>query len=67
VVATPTPTPVPTPPLGTPPSAVPEATPVPSGEVALAPGGSLRVSDSGASQGLLESIAAGIAGLFFGN
>ena len=67
VVATPTPTPVPTPPLVTTPSAVPEATPVPSGEVALAPGGSLRVSDSGASQGLLESIAAGIAGLFFGN
>jgi uncharacterized protein YkwD len=67
VVATPTPTPVPTPPLGTTPSTVPEATPVPSGEVALAPGGSLRVSDSGASQGLLESIAAGIAGLFFGN
>jgi uncharacterized protein YkwD len=67
VFATPTPTAVPTPPLVTTPSAVPEATPVPSGEVALAPGGSLRVSDSGASQGLLESIAAGIAGLFFGN
>jgi hypothetical protein len=42
-------------------------TPEPSGEVALASGGSLRVADPAASQGLLESIAAGIAGLFFGN
>ena len=49
------------------PGAAPGSTPLPSGEVVLAPGGSLRVSDPGASQGLLESIAAGIAGLFFGN
>jgi hypothetical protein len=33
----------------------------------LAPGGTLRIADPVASQGLLESIAAGIAGLFFGN
>jgi len=41
--------------------------PEPSGEVALAPAGSLRVTNPAASQGLFESIAAGIAGLFFGN
>ena len=64
---TPTPSPVATPTPVPSPSAVPAATPVPSGEVAVAPGGSLRVADSTASQGLLESIAAGIAGLFFGN
>jgi uncharacterized protein YkwD len=41
--------------------------PSPSGEVAIAGGGSLRVTDPPAPQGLLESIAAGVAGLFFGN
>lgn len=49
------------------PSADPGLTPAPTGEVAVAPGGSLRVSDSASGPGLLESIAAGIAGLFFGN
>jgi uncharacterized protein YkwD len=59
--------PVPTPSLRLPPSAAPGSTPVASGEVAVAAGSSLRVTDPAASQGLLESIAAGIAGLFFGN
>jgi uncharacterized protein YkwD len=49
------------------PSADPGTTPAPTGEVAVAPGSSLRVSDSAGGPGLLESIAAGIAGLFFGN
>jgi hypothetical protein len=35
--------------------------------VAIAAGSSLRVSAPAAGPGLLESIAAGIAGLFFGN
>ena len=48
------------------PSTDPGPTPAPTGEVAVAPG-SLRVSDPAAGPGLLESIAAGIAGLFFGN
>jgi hypothetical protein len=48
-------------------STAPEPTPAPTGEVAVAPGGSLRVTDSASGPGLLESIAAGIAGLFFGN
>ena len=48
-------------------STAPGPTPAPTGEVAVAPGGSLRVSASASGPGLLESIAAGIAGLFFGN
>jgi uncharacterized protein YkwD len=59
--------PSPTPPLDATPSPLPGLTPAPSGEVASAPGGTLRIADPAASQGLLESIAAGIAGLFFGN
>ena len=58
---------IPTAPISGQPSLAPGPSPVPSGEVALAPGGSLRVSDPATSPGLLESIAAGIAGLFFGN
>ncbi len=50
-----------------PPGANPAPTPAPSGEVALAAGSSLLVSDPAGGQGLFESIAAGIAGLFFGN
>ena len=78
--AAPTPTPTPSPsPVASPsltstpsPSLVPSpsasaASPVPSGEVALTGQTSLRVGDPPAPQGLLESIAAGIAGLFFGN
>ena len=49
------------------PGPLPGLTPAPSGEVAAVPGGTLRVADPATSQGLLESIAAGIAGLFFGN
>ena len=49
------------------PSSAPTPAPEPSGEVAGAAPGSLRVTDPGASQGFFESIAAGIAGLFFGN
>jgi uncharacterized protein YkwD len=44
-----------------------QPSPAPSGEVAVAGGGSLRITDPPASQGFFESIAAGIAGLFFGN
>ena len=58
---------LPTPPISPGPSPAPVISPVPSGEVALAPGGSLRVTDPTSTPGLLESIAAGIAGLFFGN
>jgi uncharacterized protein YkwD len=70
---TPTPTPTPNPtssPIGTPTptsTASLEPSPAPSGEVAVAPGRSLRVADPAAPQGLLDSIAAGIAGVFFGN
>ncbi len=64
---TPTPTEVPTAPLDTPPGSTTEPTPTPSGEVAVAAGSSLRVIDPAGGPGLLESIAAGIAGLFFGN
>jgi uncharacterized protein YkwD len=68
---TPTPTaspsPVPTAPLDAPPGSTAGPTPVPSGEVAVAAGSSLRVADPAGGPGLLESIAAGIAGLFFGN
>ena len=60
-------TPSPTLPLEATPSPLPGLTPAPSGEVASTPGGTLRIADPAASQGLLESIAAGIAGLFFGN
>ena len=49
------------------PSTGPGPSPAPTGEVAVAPGGSLRVSAPASGPGLLESIAAGIAGLFFGN
>ncbi len=49
------------------PSQDPGSSPIPSGEVALAAGGSLRISEPPPSQGLFDSIAAGIAGLFFGN
>jgi uncharacterized protein YkwD len=73
----PTPTPSPTPsaspsPLlapsfGAPSDTVPSASVAPAGEVATAAGSSLRVSDPPGGPGLLESIAAGIAGLFFGN
>ncbi len=74
-VPTPTPSPSPSPTsaptLSATPSPTPTAslgaTPAPSGEVALADQASLRVGDPPAPQGLLESIAAGIAGLFFGN
>ena len=59
------PTAVPT--LGSTPSTDSGPTPAPTGEVAVAAGSSLRVSDSTSGPGLLESIAAGIAGLFFGN
>jgi len=65
--ATPTPTPTPTlivPPL---PGANPTPTPAPSGEVAVADGTSLLVSQPPGGPGLFDSIAAGIAGLFFGN
>jgi uncharacterized protein YkwD len=61
------PAPPPAPPLQAPPSAAPGSTPAPPGEVAVAPGGSLRVSNPAGGPGLLESIAAGVAGLFFGN
>jgi uncharacterized protein YkwD len=59
------PTPVPT--FESTPSTSPGPTPAPTGEVAVTDGGSLRVSDPTTGPGLLESIAAGIAGLFFGN
>jgi uncharacterized protein YkwD len=73
--ATPAPTPTPTlaptptptsvgPPL---PGPNPTATPAPSGEVALADSSSLLVSEPAGGPGLFDSIAAGIAGLFFGN
>jgi len=61
------PSPNPAPSVDAIPSPSPSLSPAPSGEVAVAPGGSLRIADPAASQGLLESIAAGIAGLFFGN
>ena len=70
---TPTPTPPPTPtPTATPtvppiPGANPTASPAPSGEVALAAGSTLLVSEPVGGPGLFDSIAAGIAGLFFGN
>ena len=57
------PSPTPAPSASTP--ATPS--PSPSGEVAIDGSGSLRVADPPAPQGLLESIAAGVAGLFFGN
>ncbi len=67
--------PSPSPSAGPSPSPSPSSTaspsgqpsPAPSGEVAVAGGGSLRITDPPASQGFFESIAAGIAGLFFGN
>jgi uncharacterized protein YkwD len=59
--------PVATPPFDGLPGASAGPTPAPSGEVAVAAGSSLRVSDPAGGPGLLESIAAGIAGLFFGN
>jgi uncharacterized protein YkwD len=73
--ATPKPSPTPSPTPSSAPSLTPSptptaslgATPAPSGEVALTGQASLRVGDPPAPQGLLESIAAGVAGLFFGN
>lgn len=62
-----TPVPTPTPSVGPSTSASAGPTPGPTGAVAITGGGSLRVTDPPAAQGLFESIAAGIAGLFFGN
>jgi uncharacterized protein YkwD len=64
---TPSAAPTPIPSVETTPGTNPGPTPAPSGEVAIAAGSSLRVSAPAAGPGLLESIAAGIAGLFFGN
>ena len=66
-VASASPSPSPTGSFTLPPGTAPGPSPEPTGEVAVAAGGSLRVSDPATGPGLLESIAAGIAGLFFGN
>lgn len=62
----PLPTPLPAPSFVLSPGASPSNS-LASGELAVAITGSLRVSDPTGGPGLLESIAAGIAGLFFGN
>jgi uncharacterized protein YkwD len=63
----PTASPSPSPTASPSPEATEQPSPAPPGEVAVAASGSLRVTDRPASQGFFESIAAGIAGLFFGN